>query len=61
MPTFRVMDSEGRLVDAAAPAPDIADEELVKLYMDMLTGAYFAQHRRQGIVYLGPRLITFFG
>lgn len=38
MPTFRVMDSDGLIVDSSRPEPDLSNDELVKLYMDMLTG-----------------------
>lgn len=38
MPTYRVMDSEGILLDKSRSEPDITEVEAVKLYRDMLTG-----------------------
>lgn len=37
IPTFRVIDSDGRVVDTARKPPGISNEEAVKLYRDMLT------------------------
>lgn len=37
MPTFRVMDAEGELVDKSRPPPDVTDEEAIKMYTDMLS------------------------
>ncbi len=36
MPTYRVMDQNGAVVDPSFE-PDISDEEVIKLYKDMLT------------------------
>lgn len=41
MPTYRVIDQEGNMVDKNRPPPDISGEEVVKLYKDMLTGIKF--------------------
>lgn len=37
MPTYRILDQEGQVVDKSAAAPDISDEEALKLYKDMVT------------------------
>lgn len=37
MPTYRILDQEGKVVDKSAAAPDISDEEAIKLYKDMVT------------------------
>ena len=37
MPTYRILDSDGNLVDPSRPGPDISDAELLKMYKDMLT------------------------
>ncbi len=38
MPTYRVVDQDGAIVDKSATAIDISDAEVLKLYKDMLTG-----------------------
>lgn len=38
MPTYRVLDQEGVVVDKSAEI-DISNEEAIKLYKDMLTGS----------------------
>ncbi|KAI9800917.1 MAG: hypothetical protein M1833_003054 [Piccolia ochrophora] len=64
MPTYRIMDSDGKIVDEAR-TPDVSDEEAIKLYTDMLTGeegiavgsasalkpedVIFAQYRETGV------------
>lgn len=37
IPTYRIMDSDGQIVDATH-APDVKDEEVVEWYINMLTG-----------------------
>ena len=37
MPTYRVLDQDGVVVDKQAKSPDISDEEAIKLYKDMVT------------------------
>jgi 2-oxoisovalerate dehydrogenase E1 component alpha subunit len=37
MPTFRILDQNGALVDSSRPEPDVSDELLLKMYLDMLT------------------------
>lgn len=37
MPTYRVLDQDGVVVDKEAHAPDISDEEAIRLYKDMVT------------------------
>lgn len=37
MPTYRVLDQEGAIVDKSRPPPEISEEELVKMYTDMVT------------------------
>lgn len=37
MPTYRVLDQDGALVDKSREAPVVSDEELLKMYDDMLT------------------------
>ncbi|KAK4634939.1 2-oxoisovalerate dehydrogenase subunit alpha, mitochondrial [Fulvia fulva] len=37
MPTYRILDQEGHVVDKDAIAPEIGDEEALKLYRDMVT------------------------
>lgn len=36
MPTYRIIDQEGAIVDKSRQPPDIAEEELVKMYSDMV-------------------------
>lgn len=38
MPTYRVMDSDGEIVDKTRGAPDVSDEEVLTWYKNMLTG-----------------------
>jgi len=51
MPTFRIMSPEGKIIDPTY-TPDISDELLLKMYMDMLTVSVmdpiFYQLQRQG-------------
>ena len=37
MPTYRVLDQEGAIVDKSQQPPDITNEELLRLYKDMVT------------------------
>lgn len=37
MPTYRVLDQDGVVVDKQAKSPDISDEEAIRLYKDMVT------------------------
>lgn len=37
MPTYRVLDQDGVVVDKEAHAPDISDEEAIRIYKDMVT------------------------
>jgi 2-oxoisovalerate dehydrogenase E1 component alpha subunit len=37
MPTFRILDQSGQIVDKSRSPPSLSDEEIVKLYKDMLT------------------------
>ncbi|KAJ5776262.1 uncharacterized protein N7511_001273 [Penicillium nucicola] len=37
IPTYRVMDSDGELVDKTRPAPDVTDEEVLTWYKNMLS------------------------
>ena len=37
MPTYRILDQEGVIVDKDRQPPDISNEELVKMYKDMVT------------------------
>jgi 2-oxoisovalerate dehydrogenase E1 component alpha subunit len=37
MPTYRIMDAEGIIVDKAREPLDVSEEEVVKMYLDMLT------------------------
>jgi 2-oxoisovalerate dehydrogenase E1 component alpha subunit len=37
MPTYRVLDQDGVVVDKEAHSPDISDEEAIRLYKDMVT------------------------
>src|SRR4051812_23524770 len=37
MPTYRVLDQDGVVVDKQAESPDISDEEAIRLYKDMVT------------------------
>jgi hypothetical protein len=41
MPTYRIMDQDGVVVDKTRAPKDISDEEMIKLYKDMLTGIPF--------------------
>lgn len=38
IPTFRVMNSDGEIIDKTRAAPDATDEEILKWYTNMLTG-----------------------
>lgn len=38
IPTYRVMDSDGRIVDPSRGPPDVSDEEILTWYKNMLTG-----------------------
>lgn len=38
MPTYRVMDSDGIVVDESRRPTDISDEEIISWYKDMVTG-----------------------
>ena len=40
IPTYRIMDSDGVIVDEARAPKDVTDAEAVKLYKDMLTGTW---------------------
>jgi 2-oxoisovalerate dehydrogenase E1 component alpha subunit len=37
MPTYRILDHQGRLADPSRAPPDVSDELLLKMYRDMLT------------------------
>lgn len=37
MPTYRVLDQDGVVVDKEAHSPDISDEDAIRLYKDMVT------------------------
>lgn len=38
IPTYRVMDSEGVIVDKSRGPPDVTDEEVITWYKNMLCG-----------------------
>lgn len=38
IPTYRVMDSEGVIVDKSRGPPDVKDEEVITWYKNMLSG-----------------------
>lgn len=38
MPTYRILDQDGAIVDKSQDPPDVSNEELLKLYKDMVTG-----------------------
>jgi 2-oxoisovalerate dehydrogenase E1 component alpha subunit len=38
IPTYRVMDSDGVIVDKSRGAPDVEGEEVVRWYKNMLSG-----------------------
>ena len=40
IPTYRVMDSDGAIVDKDRGPPDVGDEEILTWYKNMLTGAF---------------------
>jgi len=40
IPTYRVMDSDGVIVDAARAPVDVSDEEVLTWYRNMVTGAF---------------------
>lgn len=42
MPTYRVMDSDGEIVDKTRGAPDVSDEEVLTWYKNMLTGLEYS-------------------
>ncbi|GAM89742.1 hypothetical protein ANO11243_077810 [Dothideomycetidae sp. 11243] len=37
MPTYRILDQDGNIADKSREAPAVSDEELLKMYNDMLT------------------------
>lgn len=37
MPTYRILDQEGRVIDQAAQTPSVPTEDLLKMYKDMVT------------------------
>lgn len=39
MSTYRILDHNGDIVDKSKEPPDVKDEEAIKMYKDMLTGA----------------------
>jgi len=39
MPTYRILDQDGVIVDKSRDPPSIPDEDLLKMYTDMLTGS----------------------
>ena len=43
IPTYRVMDSDGVIVDKAREPADSSDEEVLTWYKDMVTGACFCE------------------
>lgn len=42
MPTFRILNQDGAVIDKSVSI-DVTDEEAIKLYKDMLTGKQTAQ------------------
>lgn len=38
MPTYRILDQDGVIVDKDREPPDISDEEVIKMYKDMVSG-----------------------
>lgn len=42
IPTYRVMDSDGVIVDKSRGPPDVASEEVITWYKNMLTGMFSA-------------------
>ena len=40
IPTYRVMDSDGAIVDKDRGPPGVGDEEILAWYKNMLTGAF---------------------
>lgn len=48
MPTYRVMDSDGVVVDESRKPSDISDEEIVRWYRNMLTGMNVQKHLEMG-------------
>lgn len=40
IPTYRVMDANGELVDGTRGPPDVTDEEVLTWYKNMLTGEW---------------------
>lgn len=49
IPTYRVIDSDGELVDKTRGPPDVSDEEVLTWYKNMTTGMSFSEFRR-GII-----------
>ena len=45
IPTYRVMDSEGMIVDRERDPPEITDEEVLAWYKEMLTGMKFLKEK----------------
>ena len=41
IPTYRVMDSNGVIVDKAREPANVSDEEILQWYENMVTGAYY--------------------
>ena len=44
MPTYRIMDSDGTVIDKDQKPLDLGHEEVLKWYKDMLTGADYHVH-----------------
>jgi 2-oxoisovalerate dehydrogenase E1 component alpha subunit len=38
IPTYRVMDSDGELVDSSRKQPNVSDEQVLEWYKNMLSG-----------------------
>jgi hypothetical protein len=46
--TYRVLDVEGKMVDANRPAPDISHDQALEWYRNMVTGEFLAFESRLG-------------
>ena len=51
MPTYRVMDSDGVVVDESRKPSGISNEEILTWYRNMLTGMSLLEHRGIGRAY----------
>lgn len=50
IPTYRVMDSDGELVDKSRESPKVSDEEVLTWYKNMLQGMWLPWNWARGVL-----------